>query len=154
MAGRPLRPGMDRHQVGEQVANLLLDDEDVPVGLTASGPIGEALQADRVVDHRLDDPFGNDRRITGKATYRFDGSLEQAGLHFRSKDKMDIDAAYAVLRKRMRKHGTPKREVTGHLTFIWEVGGGRAFLSRYKDGDDMAVLQLSIHGPPSRRGVP
>lgn len=153
MSGRPLRPGMDRHEVGAQVADLLLDEAQVPPGLQSLTPIGAALHRDRQVDHPVEDPFGNGRRITGRASFRFDGSLEQAVVYFRSRDKMDVDAAYQAVRKRLGGHGAPVREVTGHLTFRWSVSGGSVALSRYKDDDGLAVLHVTVHGPPATRGV-
>lgn len=153
MSGRPLRPGMDRHKVGETVADLLLDGAGVPVGLVAHGPVGEALLSGRGVDHAVEDPFDNGRRITGTATLRYDKSLETGVLFFRSSDKMDVDAAYQAMRKRLRKHGAPSREVARKLTFTWSVGGGSVSLSRYKDDDGMAVLHMAVKGRPAARGT-
>ncbi len=146
MGERRLRPGMDRHDVATEVAELLLSDQGLPAGLSDHGPIGKALRVGRSVDHALDDPFDNGRRIVGQCTRQADGSLLQASLMFRSSDKMDVDSAYQALRKALRTHGSPTREQGSHLVFTWTVPGGTTSLSRYRDDDGTAVLRIQLKG--------
>lgn len=146
MVERRLRPGMDRHELAAEVADLLVTAEGSVCGLTGVGPVGEALFEGARVDHGVRDPFDNGRRITGQATRGFDGQILQGTLYFRSRDKMDVDSVYQEVRKRLRAHGSPSREQSQQLVLAWQTPKGRLAMSRYRDDDGMAVLHLSIHG--------
>lgn len=146
MTGRPMRPGQDRHDVGQEVADLILPgDGALPAGIVAEGPLGAPLAAGNNVELALDDPFDHGRRITAITSRSMLRGFSGATIHFRSRNKLDVDAAYQGIRKRLGVHGAPERAVGTHLVFRYALpGGGSVSLSRYKDDDGFAVLHVSV----------
>ena len=75
---------------------------------------------------------------------------------FFSRDKMDVDAAWAKVRDHLDAlHGKPAKEVTGLLTFVWTLQGTTfptlARVSRFKNDQGESVLGMVFKlpdGPP------
>lgn len=163
-----MRAGADRFDVGAEVLDLIFpEDAPVALGVALGTPLADLPSppvwtaggggAEAVLE--VSDPPGNQRRLT----VRVGAVLARANaieVSFFSKDKMDIDAAWAKVRDHLeRLHGKPGKEVTGLLTFVWTLKGatfptvGR--VARFKNDQGESVLGIVFRladGTPSWTG--
>ncbi len=159
-----MRAGADRFDVGADVLDLVFPDgTPSPLGVALGTPLAELPTppawtpsgGGSQTSLDLADPPGNGRRLTvrvGQALARAN-AIE---VSFFSRDKMDVDAAWAKVRDHLDAlHGKPAKEVTGLLTFVWTLQGTTfptlARVSRFKNDQGESVLGMVFKlpdGPP------
>lgn len=155
-----MRAGADRFDVGADVLELLFPGGvPVPLGIALGTPLSElpptagwALSGGgQAASLEVADPPGNGRRLTVKVGQAL-GRANALEIHFFSRDKMDVDAAWAKVRDHLDAlHGKPSKEVTGVLTFVWTIQRVAyptvARVSRFKNDQGDSVLGMVFKLP-------
>lgn len=152
-----MRRGQDRHSVADHVVELLFPSGsghvlDLPVG-TPVAEIEDRMGAPRheggalVYDLPIDDPNDDGRRIELRV-HQTVGRAQIVTVLVLSRNRLDIDAPYRLLRKHLDKAwGKPDKSMGGVLTFRWTVKGehpSHIEVSRYtKNQTGTHVLDLS-----------
>lgn len=149
-----MRRAQDRHETGQQILDHLFPEGAAVLrGVHVGAPLADLAAAgfaDEAGTWRyrigLEDPKGYGREIVVSVQAR--GSVVGAlTARFTSEHRLDHDAAYRLLKTHLAgAHGRPGREVTGVLTFLYDVAGGpvpaRIGICRYRDSEGRNLLEV------------
>lgn len=144
-----MRPGQDRHDVAETITELLFPEDAGHIrGIRVGDPVAEIVGREgtprtegngAIFDFEVDDPFEHGRRVELRVNQQL-GRASIVTAFFYSANRLDVDSAYRIIRKRLKAHhGKPDKELTGVLKFIYELVDvphpSTTSVCRYKDND-------------------
>lgn len=153
-----MRAGSDRFELGEKVFSTLFPEgtgflrghrvgAEIGTLVAAEGPPTPGATS---WSFPLDDPFGNERRLTLTAQV-VGGRVTALSARLLSKDKLDLDSAWRLIKDHLDKnHGAAGKVVGQLLTFSWQHPGevpSVTLASRFRNEQGENVLDVQTRLP-------
>lgn len=159
--------GKDRHEIGAEAMGLLFPDGVSHIrGIQLGERLPDILARETAAAHQegdrlelhfpVTDPDEKGRRVVVRVHQQTMAATSITAFLY-SADRMDVDAAYRLVRKHLMKlYGKPEKELTGVLKFLWDlpdqVAPARTSVCRYRDNDaGVNILEVATHLKPGAR---
>jgi len=145
----------DRHEIGDLISEWLLQENDAGhlLGLAIGSPCNLAALADRGAERQDDgrfhwdvpDPDGQSRELIARVQAQ-QGQTKQVEISFFSEHRLDVDAVYRKVRRKLRKAWRdPSKELKGVLTFWYDhKGKGKTGIRRFTNSEGRHLMQLVV----------